>query len=236
MDDRQPDILDSHSGTPPRRNRVAVTLAAVAIGSGALGITSIASAATNSAATTTPGATTATSTPPAPGDAPAPPPPGGIPPGNGNGNGPRGGHRPGGGPGAPGGLGRLGQALHGEYVVKKADGTYQTVDSQNGAVTAVSSTSITVKSDDGFSKSYTVDAATIVNAARDGIASVKVGDVVSLDATVAGSTATAVDVRDETTLKAAGAPWRQRPKAPPATPNPGAPNPSTTSPSATSTT
>jgi hypothetical protein len=232
MDDRLPDILDSHSGTPPRRNRVAVTLAAVAIGSGALGITSIASAATTTPGAT--GATTATSTPTAPGDAPAPPPPGGTPPGNGNG--PRGGHRPGGGPGAPGGLGRLGQALHGEYVVKKADGTYQTVDSQNGAVTAVSSTSITVKSDDGFSKSYTVDAATIVNAARDGIASVKVGDVVSLDATVAGSTATAVDVRDETTLKAAGAPWRHAPKAPPATPNPSAPNPSTTSPSGTSTT
>jgi hypothetical protein len=116
----------------------------------------------------------------------------------------------------------MGGALHGEFVVQKADGTFQTVDTQGGAVTAVSTSSITVKSADGFTKSYDVTAATIVNAARDGIASVKVGDTVQLDATVTGGKATAVDVIDETTLKASGLQWRQNRKPPQASPSPSA--------------
>ncbi len=230
-----PDILDSASPAPRPRNRMGVALVAVAVGAGALGVTSIASAASNTAATT-PGAATTT---PAPGStAPAPVVPNPADPNNPGangfgGHGPRGGHFRGGPGGGPGGglrgAGEIGSALHGEFVVQKADGTYQTVDTQQGAVTAVSASAITVKSDDGFSKSYTVTAATIVNAARDGIGSVKVGDVVHLDATVAGSTATVVDVMDETTLKAAGAGWGHQPKAPKA------PKAATVKPSAAST-
>ncbi|WP_461174401.1 hypothetical protein M1D93_06870 [Arthrobacter sp. Z1-9] len=52
------------------------------------------------------------------------------------------------------------QQLHGESVVKKADGTFATELGQHGTVEAVSGTSITVKSEDGYSQAYTVTAET----------------------------------------------------------------------------
>ena len=121
------------------------------------------------------------------------------------------------GPGAPGRPGRMpdfrgklpfgpggfGGALHGEYTTTKPGGGYQTIDVQHGQVTAVSTGSITVKSDDGFSKSYTVTASTLVDAQRDGIGSVKVGDDVSVQATVSGSTATATDITDRSQVRQA---------------------------------
>ena len=60
----------------------------------------------------------------------------------------------------------LGGALHGEFVIKKDDGPYQTVAAQRGEVTAVSKDSITVKSEDGYSRTYTITEDTLVNAAR----------------------------------------------------------------------
>jgi hypothetical protein len=113
--------------------------------------------------------------------------------------GPRGGMR---GPAGPLAFGP-GRVLHGEYVVPKPGGGYQTVDVQDGAVTAVSSTSITVKSDDGFSKTYTVSDKSLVTADRDGIAAVKVGDRVSVQATVNGGTATITAIRDLSQIQAA---------------------------------
>ncbi|WP_248761871.1 hypothetical protein [Pseudarthrobacter sp. SSS035] len=52
------------------------------------------------------------------------------------------------------------QHLHSESVVKKADGTFETVLAQQGTVEAVSETSLTVKSEDGFSQTYAVNAET----------------------------------------------------------------------------
>jgi hypothetical protein len=52
------------------------------------------------------------------------------------------------------------QLQHSEGVVKKADGTFQAVLEQRGTVEAVSETSITVKSEDGFSHAYAVNAET----------------------------------------------------------------------------
>ena len=49
------------------------------------------------------------------------------------------------------------QHLHGESVVKKSDGTFATELGQRGTVEAVSGTSITVKSEDGYSQAYTVN-------------------------------------------------------------------------------
>ena len=99
-----------------------------------------------------------------------------------------------------GGFGR-GGALHGEFTVKKPDGSgYQTVASQTGQVTAVSPTSITVKSEDGFSKTYSVDENTVVNAGRDGIGSVKNGDTVNVAGVIDGGNAKAAAVMDSTTL------------------------------------
>jgi len=92
-------------------------------------------------------------------------------------------------------------ALHGQFVMAKPGGGFQTVDVQNGQVTAVSSTSITLKSSDGFSHSYTVSGSTIVDAQRDGIGSVKVGNRASVVATVSGSTATAASIEDLTLLQ-----------------------------------
>jgi len=65
------------------------------------------------------------------------------------------------------GFGGLFGALHGQLVVAKPGGGYQTVDVQTGQVTAVSTTSITLKSADGFTKSYVVTSSTLVDAQRD---------------------------------------------------------------------
>jgi hypothetical protein len=92
-------------------------------------------------------------------------------------------------------------AVHGTVVVPKPGGGYQTVAFQNGKVTAVSSTSITLRSADGYSHSYQVTSSTMVNAQRDGIGSIKAGNQVMVDATVSGSTATAVRVVDLSLLQ-----------------------------------
>jgi len=121
--------------------------------------------------------------------------------------------------GGPGGIGFPvgvgGGAVHGQFVVAKPGGGYQTVDVQNGKVTAVTSSSITVKSADGFSATYAVSSSTIVDAQRDGIGSVKSGNQVYVTATVAGSgsgsgsgsKATATNIADLSLLKGKGGPF-----------------------------
>ncbi len=101
----------------------------------------------------------------------------------------------------PGFGGRLFGTLHGQFVIGKSGGGYQTIDVQNGQVTAVTTTSITLKSADGFTKTYVIASSTLVDAQRDGIGSVKVGNQASVQATVSGSTATAVSVEDLTLLQ-----------------------------------
>jgi hypothetical protein len=93
-------------------------------------------------------------------------------------------------------------ALHGQFVVPRSGGGYQTEDTQRGSVTAVSTSSITVKSADGFTKTYQVTSSTVVDARRDGIGSVKDGHQVSVLATVSGGTATATDIQDLSLLRA----------------------------------
>jgi hypothetical protein len=117
-------------------------------------------------------------------------------------------------PGGPGkgGFGHRGEfgmsgALHGEFVVPKDGGGYQTVATQQGDVTAVSKDSITVKSEDGYSRTYTVAAETLVNSARDGISSIKTGSKVTVSAVVANNTATATTINDGTARDAAGQKW-----------------------------
>ena len=126
--------------------------------------------------------------------------------------------------GRPGGFGfafggRFG-AVHGQFVVPKSGGGYQTVDTQRGSVTAVSATSITVKSADGFVKTYQVVSSTNVDAQRDGISTVKTGHQVAVTATVSGSTATAVSILDFNLLPAmhGGAGWNHPGPAPSAAP------------------
>jgi hypothetical protein len=92
-------------------------------------------------------------------------------------------------------------AIHGTVVVPKSGGGYQAVAFQNGKVTAVSSTSITLRSADGYSRTYQVTSSTMVDAQRDGIGSIKDGNQVTVDATVNGSTATAARILDLTLLQ-----------------------------------
>jgi hypothetical protein len=101
----------------------------------------------------------------------------------------------------PGMLGGLFGAVHGTVVVPKSGGGYQTVAFQNGKVTAVSSTSITLRSADGYSHTYPVTSSTNVNAQRDGIGSIKVGNQVVVTATVSGGTTTVIRIIDVTQLQ-----------------------------------
>jgi hypothetical protein len=99
------------------------------------------------------------------------------------------------------GFGGLGGVIHGQATVPKPGGGYQTVDVQRGIVTDVSSSSITVKSADGYSAAYVVSSSTEVNAQAAGIGTVKVGDTVGITATVSGKTATAASIIDLTSIR-----------------------------------
>jgi hypothetical protein len=107
-------------------------------------------------------------------------------------------------------------ALHGEFVTPTADGGYETVAVQRGEVTAVSNDSLTVRSEDGYTRTYVVTADTRVNAARDGIDDVETGHQVHVVAVVEGSTATLRHVGDH-----AFRPDRGTKDAPPSAPDGG---------------
>jgi hypothetical protein len=100
------------------------------------------------------------------------------------------------------GFAGFGGAIHGQLTEPKSGGGYQTVDVQRGTVTAVSSTSITVKSADGYTATYAVTSSTEVNAQAAGIRTVKVGDSVDLVATVSNGAATAASIMDTTSIRA----------------------------------
>jgi len=103
-------------------------------------------------------------------------------------------HQPfGGGPNGPGGstgsVGRQGPGpmpLHGEFVVPDGSGGYATEMTQTGVVTAISPSSITVRSEDGFSQAYVVPQTAQTPFAVD--------DQVTVHATRTGQTATATSI------------------------------------------
>lgn len=90
------------------------------------------------------------------------------------------------------------RALHGEVTLRGAK--HRVVDVQRGTVSAVSATSITVRSTDGFTATYVVDATTKIREAKEKatIAAVKTGDRVRVVATKDGSTLTATRIADRT--------------------------------------
>jgi len=96
-----------------------------------------------------------------------------------------------GGPGGP--LFDRSAALHGEVVLSKSGGGTETVLIQRGELTAVSATSITVKSSDGFTQTYALNADTLVNGERKGSASpaVKKGEEAVVSGVKSGSAVTA---------------------------------------------
>ncbi|MBV9384228.1 MAG: hypothetical protein JOY82_17820 [Streptosporangiaceae bacterium] len=120
------------------------------------------------------------------------------------------------------GLGPVtGGMVHGQIVVPKSGGGYQTLDLQRGTVTAVSSASVTVRSSDGYTASYAVTGSTVVGAKAAGIGSVKTGDTVVVIATVSGSRATAARIIDPTAIRAGRASFGfpAEPSAPAAPPS-----------------
>jgi hypothetical protein len=112
-------------------------------------------------------------------------------------------------------------AIHGEFTTVAPGGGYQTLDTQIGTVSSVSSSSITVKSVDGFTRTYGVDDNTLVNAGNNGIADVKTGDTVRIVAVVSGGKSSAVEVIDGTNVQKLRGRW--------APPFPGESNNSTSS-------
>lgn len=97
--------------------------------------------------------------------------------------------------------------VHGTYTVKGPTGTYETLSTQRGTVQQVSSSSITVKSADGFTQTYAVAQSTNVDANYNGILSVKQGDSITVEGMVDGSTVTAQQVVDLTQVRANRAGW-----------------------------
>lgn len=115
----------------------------------------------------------------------------------------------GGGPGA---------VLHGIYTVKNGTG-YKTEQIQLGTVEAGnSSTSITVKSQDGYPQTYAVTSSTVVNSQAGGISTVKSGDQVRVEAVQQGNGYTATDIVDMTQISSSRAGFGFAPPAGPQAP------------------
>jgi hypothetical protein len=79
-------------------------------------------------------------------------------------------------------------SLHGQYVVADGHGGYSTLMSQTGRVTAISATSVTARSDDGFVQTY------VIHEASGGKPIFAVNDEVTIDATRDGQTATVTTI------------------------------------------
>ncbi len=133
--------------------------------------------------------TTSTPAPPsAPNPAPTNPAPGAKHPGTHTGTGTHTGkHR--------GGLRRV---EHGEFTVHTKTGD-KVVDVQRGVVTAINASSVTVKSTDGFSTTYTIDPTTKVHKGKTtaAVSQIATNDQVRVMATKTGNTATAQRIGDE---------------------------------------
>jgi hypothetical protein len=80
-------------------------------------------------------------------------------------------------------------SLHGEFVVPDGAGGYTTVLTQSGTVTAISPTSITVRSEDGYSQTYVIP-----NTTGNAGVPFAVDDQVVVRATRNGQTATVTNI------------------------------------------
>ena len=127
-------------------------------------------------------------TPGGPGAMPVMPGPGGPPPGGMHGPGPDAADA---------------TQLHGEFVVSDGSGGYATMLTQNGTVTAISATSITVRSDDGYTQTYATPPT-----AGGADASLAVNDQVTVRAIRTGQTATVTSIGNPELVGPGGPPHR----------------------------
>ncbi|MGH9036867.1 MAG: hypothetical protein ACRD0O_13970 [Acidimicrobiia bacterium] len=93
--------------------------------------------------------------------------------------------------------------IHSEVTFENPEGKFQTTATQLGKVVAVSPTSITLESEDGYKRTYAVGEDTLVTAGRDGIGNLEKGNSVHLIARVEGSEARAVRIFDAAAMKLA---------------------------------
>jgi hypothetical protein len=91
--------------------------------------------------------------------------------------------------GQMGGLAVMRDALHGDFTISE-NGSYVTERMQTGQVTALSATSITVKSVDAYTQTYTIDSST---EKANNLAN---GSTVTVLAKVSGDSATATSITD----------------------------------------
>jgi hypothetical protein len=129
-----------------------------------------------------------------------------VMPGGGAGGGPR---------GAGGGAaGSVMNALHGEFTISDGNGGYKTEIMQNGQVTAVSATSLTAKSADGYTKVYTINANTVFGTGT--VSDIANGDTVTVTATPSGDQASADSVSERGQVPPGGQGGQGRQGIPPA--------------------
>lgn len=109
-----------------------------------------------------------------------------------------------------GGHGLGGRGIHGEFTVANADGAYRRIATQKGEVTSVSATSITVKSVDGFARTYVVDADTKIHSENVKISDITKGEQVRIAGVIEGTTVRALKIGDGSATKMEGFRKRHR--------------------------
>jgi hypothetical protein len=113
------------------------------------------------------------------------------------------------GAGGSGGMGGLFSALHGDFTVQD-NGSYVTERLQTGEITAVSATSITAKSVDGYTQTYTIDSSTTVDQGDEQVSALKTGTTVTIIAKLSGDTGTATSISDQAMGGRGGAPGQSQ--------------------------
>jgi hypothetical protein len=98
--------------------------------------------------------------------------------------------------GRGGGMGGLFSALHGDFTVSD-NGSYVTERMQTGEITAVSATSITAKSADGYTRTYVIDSSTQVDQGNEQVSAPKTGATVTIIAKLSGDDGTATSINDQ---------------------------------------
>jgi len=89
----------------------------------------------------------------------------------------------------------IGRGMHGEWVVKGEDGKPVTLETIRGTVTAVGSSRLTVKAEDGFTETFATNSDTKVRGGADALGDVKVGARGAVVGVKSGNTITARVVR-----------------------------------------
>jgi len=107
--------------------------------------------------------------------------------------------------GGPGGVGGLLSALHGDFTVQE-NGSYVIERMQTGEITAVSATSITAKSVDGYTQTYTIDSSTAVDQGAEQVTDLKTGTTVTIIAKLSGDTGAATSISDQQAAAGRGTP------------------------------